>query len=247
LQQKLTESDNLRSRMETAFTAQDTMGGIMKKIAMNETSEQLEQLTRDCEVLQKENDKVIQDVHDKAVKIAQLESQLGSTREALAQAENEVQKLQVFCLQPDAAGLGGSRGSKSSKKPEEGDLKGLMRSFLQELLKGKKMKLQAEGGGPPTPTILGITKDLKFLSLKAGNDTFKIPMAEIQQVIPGKDLPANVWTSTPVDENTVTIVFGPSTDEQHTAAFREDTIDERDKFVNSMKVLRLAMVQNQGL
>ena len=86
---------------------------------------------------------------------------------------------------------------------------------------------------------------MKFLTIKAGTDTFKIPVPEIQQVVAGKDLPANVWTSTPVDDNTVTIVFGPSTDEQHTAAFREDTIDERDRFVNSMKVLRLAMVQGQ--
>merc|ERR1712193_27191 len=199
-------------------------------------------LTEKCDAHQ-------QDVNLKAGRMAVMENQLRSAQEALVQSENQVQKLQVFCLQPQmppaAAATGGGGHGDRPKKPEEQDLKGLMRGFLQELLKGKKMKLQTEGGGPPTPTILSITKDLKFLTLKAGTDTFKIPMAEIQQVVPGKDLPANVWTSTPVDENTVTIVFGPSTDEQHTAAFREDTIEERDKFVNSMKVLRLAMVQKQ--
>jgi len=238
--------------MGTVYTSRDAMGTVMKKIAIKENTDEIVALTKHSQELQQKVDEQQQDLNLKGGRIAVLENQLRSTQDALVQSEHQVQKLQVFCLQPqlptsDSATTGDGGRPGRPKKPEEQDLKGLMRGFLQELLKGKKMKLQTEGGGPPTPTLLSITKDLKFLTLKAGTDTFKIPMAEIQQVVPGKDLPANVWTSTPVDENTVTIVFGPSTDEQHTAAFREDTIEERDKFVNSMKVLRLAMVQNQGV
>merc|ERR1719160_1985419 len=248
LTEKLVESDDLRQRMETMFASHETMHGVMKSISVKESADHLEALTKAAEDLQRKCDEQQQEVNLNAGKIAVLENQLRATKEALVQSENQVQKLQVFCLQPQmppATGGSGAGGRGGPKKPEEQDLKGLMKGFLQELLKGKKMKLQTEGGGPPTPTILSITKDLKFLTLKAGTETFKIPMDEIQQIVPGKDLPADVWTSTPVDENTVTIVFGPSTDEQHTAAFREDTIEERDKFVNSLKVLRLAMVQNQ--
>merc|ERR1712139_750096 len=102
--------------------------------------------------------------------------------------------------------------------------------------------------------MLSITKDLKFLTLhfltddsrtRAHQSTCSIPMAEIQQVFAGKCLSPQIWTSTPVDDNIVTIIFGPSAEEQHTAAFRVDTIDESDTFVNCIKTMRLAMVRGQ--
>merc|ERR1719161_1814996 len=106
------------------------------------------------------------------------------------------------------------------------------------------MRLVTEGGGS-MPCTLSIVKDLSSLSLQAMYKTYNIPMPEIQHVIAGKDIPPNVWTSTPVDDNSVTILFGPTTEEQHTCCFRVETIEERDKFVNSMKVLRLSTVQGQ--
>merc|ERR1711924_462970 len=177
--------------MGTVYTSRDAMGTVMKKIAIKENTDEIVALTKHSQELQQKVDEQQQDLNLKGGRIAVLENQLRSTQDALVQSEHQVQKLQVFCLQPqlptsDSATTGDGGRPGRPKKPEEQDLKGLMRGFLQELLKGKKMKLQTEGGGPPTPTLLSITKDLKFLTLKAGTDTFKIPMAEIQQVVPGK-------------------------------------------------------------
>jgi len=242
--QRHDENVEQRERLEHEIEAKKQMDAVVTKVATKENASQLDTVTQERDELKAAYDSMRLDISSKGVRFAQMENELRQAQEALQVKEAEVQKLQVFCLQPS---MPQPVPGKKSSKPEEQDLKGLMRGFLQELLKGKKMKLQTEGGGPPTPTILSITKDLKFLTMKVGNENYKIPMAQIQQVVPGKDLPANVWTSTPVDDNTVTIVFGPSTDDQHTAAFREDTIEDRDKFVNSMKVLRLAMVQGQGV
>ena len=44
LQQKLVESDALRVKMENAFAAQESKHGVMKKIALTETSEQVDLL-----------------------------------------------------------------------------------------------------------------------------------------------------------------------------------------------------------
>eukprot|EP00746_Dinoflagellata_sp_MGD_P164138 gnl/MRDRNA2_/MRDRNA2_92605_c0_seq1.p1 gnl/MRDRNA2_/MRDRNA2_92605_c0~~gnl/MRDRNA2_/MRDRNA2_92605_c0_seq1.p1 ORF type:complete len:1882 (+),score=562.47 gnl/MRDRNA2_/MRDRNA2_92605_c0_seq1:153-5798(+) len=206
-------------------------------------------LEKDRDMFKKESE----DIYSKCkYRIEILEHDLSETKESLQKCEEERKKLKVFSLQPTTAsgrpaaaeGAGGASASATTRSIKNKDLKGLMRDFLQELLKGKKMRLVTEGGGS-MPCTLSIAKDLTALSLQAMYKTYNIPMSEIQHVISGKDVPPNVWTSTPVDDNSVTILFGPSTEEQHTCCFRVETIEERDKFVNSMRVLRLSTVGNE--
>jgi hypothetical protein len=169
----------------------------------------------------------------------------------LDKTQDELKKLKVFSLQPQTAAgkmipVQSNSGGNTSSAPrgKDKDLKGLMRDFLQELLKGKEMRLVTEGGGS-MPARLTIKKDLKTLLLQAVDKMFSIPVSEIQQVISGKELPPTVWTSTPVDEHSITILFGPSVDEQHTCCFRELEAEKREKFVNSMKVLLLSTVTGE--
>merc|ERR1711904_555698 len=121
------ESDDLRQRMETMFASHETMHGVMKSISVKESADHLEALTKAAEDLQRKCDEQQQEVNLNAGKIAVLENQLRATKEALVQSENQVQKLQVFCLQPQlgtpATAGGGGRGDRP-KKPEEQDLKG---------------------------------------------------------------------------------------------------------------------------
>lgn len=172
-----------------------------------------------------------------------LEQELVQLKEALQKSEEEKKKLKVFSLQPTLAGQPATHGSggKGSSAPsgDKTELKAQMSDFLKELLKGKKLKLVTEGGGT-MPCTLSIAKTLTTLSLQAMYKTYNIPMSEIQHVIAGKDKPPDVWTSTPMDDLSVTILFGPAMDEQHTICFRVDSTQERDRFVNSLKVLRLS-------
>merc|ERR1711904_702145 len=114
LNEKLIESDNLRQRMEQMFSSRDVIHGVMKTIATSDTVDQITALTQTAKDLTEKCDAHQQDVNLKAGRIAVLENQLRSTQEALVQSENQVQKLQVFCLQPQlgtpaTAGGGGGR------------------------------------------------------------------------------------------------------------------------------------------
>ena len=72
-------------------------------------------------------------------------------------------------------------------------------------------------------------------------------MAEIMHIILGSNLPPEVWLSTPVDERTVTIIFGPSPNEQHTCCIREESMENRNNFAAGLKVLLLALNDKEGL
>eukprot|EP00746_Dinoflagellata_sp_MGD_P123238 gnl/MRDRNA2_/MRDRNA2_57923_c0_seq2.p1 gnl/MRDRNA2_/MRDRNA2_57923_c0~~gnl/MRDRNA2_/MRDRNA2_57923_c0_seq2.p1 ORF type:complete len:457 (+),score=123.30 gnl/MRDRNA2_/MRDRNA2_57923_c0_seq2:128-1498(+) len=130
------------------------------------------------------------------------------------------------------------------------DFKSLMRQSLKELIRGRRMTLIQEGGGCQ-PCTLQCSKDLVAISvtiIETGqsqkSEVFNIPLLDVQQILAGRD--DHLCTSTPRDQKTATIVFGREADQMHTLAFQLESIHERDHFVNSMRILRLAMMKAEG-
>merc|ERR1719161_2844977 len=139
-----------------------------------------------------------------------------------------------------------------SGEKNDKDAKRIMRDFIRELHKGKTMKLVIDGGGLVSSTM-SVPKDLSCLSLQAEHKTHNIPMGEIQQILAGTNISHHLGTSSPIEEEesksnqkspiedlAVTIVFGPSVEDQHICCFMESSIEARDRFVNSLKVLKLS-------
>lgn len=201
------------------------------------------------QAIEVERDQVRKSLHEHHLLLAQKNAVIDVLERNLKDLQETSHQFQVLSLQPlQAPGDSHSHEGKDltlqrkdSKLPQRDEMKAMMHSFLQQLLKGQTTTLVQEGGGTAQCT-LSISKDIKVLAVKHAYQTYFIPISEIQQVIAGKDLPPNVWTSTPLSDKTVCILFGPSPDEQHCCCFREESHENRDKLANGLKVLRLSML-----
>merc|ERR1719324_1315342 len=98
---------------------------VNKKGHQNEKENFMQMLQNKTEQLAKKN-----------ARVQLLENDLRDVKEALSQSEMEKDQLKIYSLQPNA-----TSGQPNSQVKDEKQLKVQMREFLQELLKGKKMKL----------------------------------------------------------------------------------------------------------
>mmetsp|Transcript_3879 Transcript_3879/g.7782 ORF Transcript_3879/g.7782 Transcript_3879/m.7782 type:complete len:224 (+) Transcript_3879:84-755(+) len=137
----------------------------------------------------------------------------------------------------------GSKGcmnlTDEEKKQELERVQILIKGFVKEVLVGLGIEVVLEDGRR-VPCRFCMDCKLATVTLHVHGAVRDIPMTSIQDICSGKEL-RNIETTTPVDENCVTLVMG----NDQCVSFHFRDVATREHFATCMKVLRLAV--DEGL
>jgi len=273
LRQELLEAKSLNARVAQESSENEQ---VAQDLARTKQESKLQERSNNEELPQKFFEELLRTQQvlkmQKQSSNEEAEQELARTRQLLKQAEDQVRRLQcdlraaqtqnhqfqVLGMQPICHD--GSQKQTSSADPSQlpqfpngpdsKDFKSFMRQSLKDLIKGRHLTIIQEGGACK-PCILKCSKDLLSISVSIvetgsskKSEVYNIPLMDVQQIVAGND--DHFLTSTSGDQKTAKILFGRG-DYSHAFAFCFETLQERDQFVNSLKVIRLATMQPESV
>mmetsp|Transcript_32108 Transcript_32108/g.92276 ORF Transcript_32108/g.92276 Transcript_32108/m.92276 type:complete len:208 (+) Transcript_32108:63-686(+) len=114
-------------------------------------------------------------------------------------------------------------------------LRELMKSFVQGMIRGRAFRVVVEEG-QTDPCKLSLARNLMHLSLEIDGSTHDIPLGNVKDVCLGNKL-SNRFAPVNLDELCSTLVLRNN----ECVSFRLSSIKERDDFTKCVKVLALAL------
>eukprot|EP00928_Gymnodinium_smaydae_P076968 TRINITY_DN60074_c0_g1_i1.p1 TRINITY_DN60074_c0_g1~~TRINITY_DN60074_c0_g1_i1.p1 ORF type:complete len:241 (-),score=51.79 TRINITY_DN60074_c0_g1_i1:77-799(-) len=121
------------------------------------------------------------------------------------------------------------------KEHEMRKLQSMIRNFVHEFLQGVYLDAVLENG-LKVPCWCIMDSRLARLSLKVGSHSRIVSLAEIKEIVSGKEL-RELRVTTPLDDHCVTLVM----QDDQCVSFKFEDVKAREHFATCMKVLRLAI------
>lgn len=147
---------------------------------------------------------------------------------------NEPPPFSVRSVKSDSTTSEAMSMSEEQKTAELTALKGMMTEFVKELLQGIILNVVLEDG-QLVPCLCSLDHGLGTLALRLSEVVRQIKLVEILEICSGREL-RHLRTPTPLDDLCVTLVLKSDM----CVSFKFKTIENREKFATSLKVLRVA-------